>query len=165
VDLAFWTPEQLSQRGFETTTGAEVTPRWVTGLLPYTPVAATAISGDAVVRQPGRTPFAWTSPVSSKVASTIEMNTAWFPGWEVRIDGQRAPAGPGTPSGLIAFQVPAGEHVVDVRYGRTAAEKVAAGISIAALMLALVLARLAAGKPARRDSLAPPPGAGASGGH
>ncbi len=139
VDLSFWTPQQLSLRGFETTTMAEATPRWMLGLPVYTPVAATVLSGDAEIRHPGRTPFSWTSPVSAKVASTIEMNTAWFPGWEVRVDGQPAPAGPGTPSGLITFQVPAGEHLVEVHYGRTAPEKAAAGISILALIFVIVL--------------------------
>jgi hypothetical protein len=146
VDLTFWTPEQLSLRGFETTTMAEITPRWMAGLPAYTPAAATVLSGDAEIRWPARTPFAWSSPVSAKVPSTIEMNTAWFPGWEVRVDGQLVPAGPGTPSGLIVFQVPAGAHLVEVRYGRTAAEKVAAGISLAALLLALGLAGMAARK-------------------
>ena len=159
VDLAFWTPQQLAMRGFETTTMAEVTPRWMTGLPAYTPAAATVLSGDAEIRRPARTPFAWSSPISAKVPSTIEMNTAWFPGWEVRVDGQPAPAGPGAPSGLIVFQVPAGEHLVDVRYGRTAAEKVAAGISLAALILAMLLACLAAGKP-KRGNLPPRPPAG-----
>ncbi len=139
VDLNFWTPQQLSLRGFETTTMAEATPRWMTGLPAYTPVAATVLSGDAEIRHPGRTPFSWTSPVNAKVASTIEINTAWFPGWEVRVDGQQAPAGPGTPSGLITFQIPPGEHLVEVHYGRTPPEKLAAGISIAALILAIVL--------------------------
>ena len=139
VDPVFWTPQQLSVRGFETTTMSEVTPRWIAGLPAYNPAAATVLSGDAAIRQPARTPFSWSSPVSAKVASTIEMNTAWFPGWEVRVDGQPAPAGPGTPSGLITFQVPPGEHLVEVHYGRTAPEKVAAGISIFALLLALIL--------------------------
>jgi hypothetical protein len=137
VDLSFWTPQQLSLRGFETTTMAEVTPRWMAGLPAYTPVATTVLSGDAEFRRPGRTPFSWSSPVSSKVASTIEMQTAWFPGWEVNVDGLRVPAGPGTPSGLITFQVPPGEHVVDVGYGRTPAEKTAAGVSMAALIVAI----------------------------
>ena len=137
VDLGFWTPQQLSLRGFETTTMAEVTPRWMAGLPAYTPVAATVLSGDAQIERPGRTPFSWSSPVKSTVPSTIEMQTAWFPGWEVRVDGRPAPAGPGKPSGLITFQVPPGEHVVDVKYGRTMAEKAAAGISIAALILAI----------------------------
>lgn len=66
------------------------------------------------------------------------MNTAWFPGWEVRVDGQPTPAGPGKPSGLITFQVPPGEHLVEVHYGRTAPEKAAYGISIVALFLVAV---------------------------
>jgi len=140
VDLAFWTPQQLSMRGFETTTMAEATPRWMVGLPQYTPVAATVLSGDAEIRRPGRSPFSWSSPVIGKVPSTIEMTTAWFPGWEARVDGRPVPAGPGTPSGLITFQVPAGEHLVEVQYGRTAPEKIAAGISIAALILAIVVA-------------------------
>ncbi len=140
VDLNFWTPEQLSLRGFETTTMAEVTPRWLPGLPAYTPAAATVLSGDAEIRQPGREPFFWSSPVNAKVPSTIEINTAWFPGWEVTIDGQPVPAGPGTPSGLITFQIPAGQHFVQVRYGRTASEKAAGVVSIAALIVALGLA-------------------------
>jgi hypothetical protein len=137
VDLSFWTPQQLSLRGFETTTMAEVTPRWITGLPAYTPVAATVLSGDAQIGRPGRTPFSWSSPVNAQVASTIEMQTAWFPGWEVRLDGQRVPAGPGTPSGLITFQVPPGEHLVRLDYGRTDVERAAAGISILALLAAI----------------------------
>jgi len=137
VDLSFWTPQRLSLRGFESTTMAEVTPRWITGLPAYTPVAATVLSGDADIRQPGRTPFRWSSMVKSSVSSTIEMKTAWFPGWEVRVDGQTIRAGPGMPSGLITFELPPGDHVVDVEYGRTAAEKAAAGIGIAALIAAI----------------------------
>ena len=94
VDLTFWTPQQLSMRGFETTTMAEATPRWMTGLPSYTPVAATVLSGDAEIRRPGRAPFSWSSPVTAKVPSTIEMNTAWFPGWEVRSTASRSPRVP-----------------------------------------------------------------------
>jgi hypothetical protein len=81
--------------------------------------------------------------VIAKVLSTIEMTTAWFPGWEVRVDGQPVPAGPGRPSGLITFQLPAGEHRVEVEYGRTPPEKIAAGVSIAALLLAFALGHFA----------------------
>ena len=139
VDLAFWTPQQLALRGFESTTMAEVTPRWMSGVPAYTPLAATVLAGDAEIERPGRTPLSWSSPVNARVASTIEIETAWFPGWEARVDGQPVPAGPGRPSGLITFQVPAGEHLVEVRYGRTGAEKAAAGISIAALLAAAVI--------------------------
>ncbi|HXB71736.1 MAG TPA: glycosyltransferase family 39 protein [Candidatus Acidoferrales bacterium] len=140
VDLYYWTPEQLSLRGFETTTMGEVSPKWMVGLPAYMPVAAKVLAGDAEIQSPARAPLFWTSKVAAKVASTVEMTTAWFPGWEARVDGRAVDAGPGVPSGLITFQVPAGEHTVQVSYGRTTPEKVAAGVSIAALILILMLA-------------------------
>ncbi len=144
VDLSFWTPQQLSLRGFETTTMAEVSPRWMKGIPSYTPAAATILSGDAVIESPARAPFSWSSPVSAKVVSTIEMNTAWFPGWQVLIDHRAVPAGPGTQSGLITFQVPAGEHSVQVQYGRTTTEAVSAAASLCALIVAFIFARTVA---------------------
>jgi len=78
--------------------------------------------------------------VKARTASVIEMNTAWFPGWHVRIDGGDAPAGPGPQSGLITFGVSPGEHTVQVQYARTPTEKAAAGISIAALVLTILVA-------------------------
>jgi hypothetical protein len=143
VDLSFWTPRQLSLRGYESATMAELTPRWIgqapQGLPFYTPLAATVLAGDAQILSPGRTPLYWSSLVKAKSASTIEMKTAWFPGWEVRVDGQPVPAGPGPTTGLISFQVPPGPHTVQVHYGRTAAEKAAAGISAVALILVIIL--------------------------
>ena len=141
VDLGFWTPRQLSLRGFESTTLAEVTPKWMQAPPPYTLAAATVRSGEAEIAAPLRTPLSWSSGVNAKVASTIEMSTAWFPGWEARIDGQSVPAGPAAPSGLMTFQVPPGVHTVQVMYGRTPLEKTAEWISIAALLLTILLAR------------------------
>jgi hypothetical protein len=140
VDLRFWTPQQLSIRGFETTTMAEIQPRWIRGLPPYLPVAATVLSGDAEIESPGRTEFSWSSLVKVRRTSVIEMNTAWFPGWQVRIDGGDAPAGPGPQSGLITFAVSPGEHTVQVQYARTPTEKSAGGISIAALVVTILVA-------------------------
>jgi hypothetical protein len=136
VDLAFWTPQQLARRGVETTTMAEVTPRWITGLPLYRQDAAMVLSGDAQIASTGRAAFQWTSQVKSSAPSTLEMSTAWFPGWEARIDGRKVSAGPGTLSGLLTFQVPSGEHTVRVSYGRTGLEETAAGISAISLILA-----------------------------
>ncbi len=139
VDPAFWTPDQLALRGFETTTMGEVVPRWVPAMPPYMPTAATVVSGDASILRPQRTPFTWSSPVRAITASTIAMSTAWFPGWEVRVDGRPIPAGPGS-GGMITFALPPGDHSLDVRYGRTAAENAAAGISLLSLILTLGVA-------------------------
>jgi hypothetical protein len=145
VDLNVWSPLQMALRGFETTTMGEVTPRRIAERPAYIGAAARVLSGDAEIQRQGRAPFSWSSPVNAEVASTIEMQIAWFPGWEVRVDGQPAHAGPAA-SGMLSFQVPAGAHTVDVEYGRTPLEKTAGGISIAALVLAIVLALAAASR-------------------
>jgi hypothetical protein len=147
IDPTFFTAQQLAARGFETTTMREVTPRWIRTPPIYKQNAATVLSGDASIDRPGRAPFVWSSPVRSTVPSTIEMNTAWFPGWEVRVDGGLIRSSPGPQSGLITFQLPAGRHYMEVRYGRPAVEKGALGISIGALILSIVLA-LKSGRPA-----------------
>ena len=140
VDLAFWTPEQLSIRGFETTSAGECTPKWMVAAPKYTPAAATVLSGDAEIQSSARVPLHWTSGIKARTPATIEMRTAYFPGWQVRVDGRPVDAGPGPLTGLITFQVPAGDHTVEVYYGRTTPEKLAAGVSIAALAGALALA-------------------------
>jgi hypothetical protein len=155
VDLKAWSPLQMAVTGFETTTMGEVTPRWVTRQPAYYGAAARVLSGDAQIARPGRTPFSWSSPVSARVPSTIEIETAWFPGWRVRVDGQPVTAGPGESSGLITFQLPAGEHTVNVEYGRTDTEKAAAGISLAALILALALALASRGQVRHGPAAAP----------
>ncbi len=135
VDLSFWTPQQLSLRGFESTTMAEVTPHWMRGLPSYSPLAATIQSGDAEIISPGRTPFSWSSRVNAKVPSALEINTAWFPGWEARLDGQPVTAGPNDMTGLMMVRLPAGGHSLEVVYCRTPIEKVAAGVSILSVFL------------------------------
>jgi hypothetical protein len=123
VDLTFWMPQQLAVRGFETTTMAEVPPRWLSRLPAYNPRNVTVLSDDAEVQSPGRIPFRWASRVKANAASTLEMSIAWFPGWEARVDGQNVSAGPSTVTGLLTFEVPPGEHIVEVSYGRISLEK------------------------------------------
>jgi hypothetical protein len=63
-----------------------------------------------------------------------------FPGWQVRIDGQRVETELGQPEGFLVIPVPAGEHVVDVQFGSTPARTAALGISLVSLLLMLVVA-------------------------
>jgi uncharacterized membrane protein len=133
VDLQFWTPLRLATTGFESTTMGEVAPRWITATPAYSSQAVKVLSGDAQVESPGRTPFRWTSLVKAKTESTLEVSTAWFPGWDVQVDGHSVDAGPGG-RGLITFRVPSGDHTLAVSYGRSGLEEGATGISILALI-------------------------------
>jgi hypothetical protein len=53
-----------------------------------------------------------------------------FPGWEVRIDGQVVPTDIGRPDGFLIVPVPAGEHVVEVRFVNTPPRWLGWGITL-----------------------------------
>ena len=81
------------------------------------------------------------------------LGDAWFPGWEVRVDGAEA-------DGLranVAFRavaVPPGEHEVEWRYRPRSLRR---GLALAALALAYVAAALAAERRLNRARPSPAP--------
>jgi hypothetical protein len=151
IDLAFYTPLELARRGFETTTTGELTPRWMTAIPPYQTAAATVSSGDAEVRDVGRTPFSWTGEVKARSDARVRTSFAWFPGWTVRLDGREIDAGPAPGSGLIEFAAPPGDHRVEVAFGRSPARQAGEMVTVAA-----ILALAAASRLWRRGDLAAP---------
>jgi hypothetical protein len=56
-----------------------------------------------------------------------------FPGWTASVDGKQVPISPGVPEGMITFPVPAGRHLVEVRWGTTPTRNAAAIISLIAM--------------------------------
>jgi hypothetical protein len=144
VDLASWTPLGISARGFETTTMGEVTPRWMTTLPPYNPVPAVVIAGDARLSEEVVTPFSYSAIVTTggtlSGTSRVRLSRAWFPGWQVYLDGRAADVGPAPETGLIEFAVPAGTHRVEARFGRSPIRQTAEWVSAVALAALLLLA-------------------------
>ncbi|MCB0255615.1 MAG: hypothetical protein KDI55_18010 [Anaerolineae bacterium] len=67
--------------------------------------------------------------------STVLFYTYDFPGWRVTIDGQPAAHRTQPPYGLIAVDVPAGEHQVSIRHGGTPARDAGTRLSIASLAI------------------------------
>lgn len=61
-----------------------------------------------------------------------------FPGWQVAIDGEPVQTELGRPEGFLVIPVPAGEHVVDVRFGSTPWRTLATMVTAVSLLLALV---------------------------
>lgn len=53
----------------------------------------------------------------------------YFPGWQVTLDGRPIPAMPDGPHGLLAADIPAGQHRLDVRFGETPLRRVANALS------------------------------------
>jgi hypothetical protein len=140
VDLALWTPQQIASRGLWVSQWEEYRPRWIPNFPAYRPRAAEIFASHASISNPRRTPISWTGDVNAPTPSTIQMSIAYFPNWQVHIDGQRATLLPDPSTGLIRFDVPAGEHHVTVEFRRTALLWIGDSTSVLAL---LILARLA----------------------
>ncbi|MBC7243420.1 MAG: glycosyltransferase family 39 protein [Anaerolineae bacterium] len=67
---------------------------------------------------------------------TLEFYTYYFPGWRAMVDGEPVEIWPTDPYGLIALRVPAGEHVVRLRFGDTLVRLAGKGISLVSLLAA-----------------------------
>lgn len=79
--------------------------------------------------------------VRAETPVTLELYTYYFPGWRATVDGNPVEVRPTEPYGLIALQVPAGEHVVRLRFGDTPVRLAGKGISIVSLLVAGLLLR------------------------
>jgi hypothetical protein len=75
-----------------------------------------------------------------KTASPIDLTllTFDFPGWYAKIDGKKAPIHPQRETGLITIGLPEGRHDVVLWFGGTPARNIGWGVSITALVAAVM---------------------------
>ncbi len=74
--------------------------------------------------------------VAARSPARVVFYTRYFPGWTAAIDGRPAALEPFGEQGLILVQVPAGSHVLAVRFEDTPVRQAGALISGAAVLLA-----------------------------
>ncbi len=72
----------------------------------------------------------------------------YFPGWQATLDGTPIPVTPEGAHGLLAVDIPAGEHTLEIRFGETPLRRTADAISLISVG-ALVIGALAIGKDKR----------------
>ncbi len=77
--------------------------------------------------------------VDSPAGTEVQFYTYFFPGWRGYVDGQEVEIHPAGPHGLIALQVPLGEHHVEIRFGDTPVRVFGTAISGLSLLLAFFL--------------------------
>jgi len=140
IDETQWTPQQIAQRGIETSTFGEYRPRWMVDWPRYDPRPAEVVSGYASYQQTGRTPVSWAAVVDATTPATVQMSTAYFPGWRVRVDGAPVQVQPSKDVGLIRFDVPPGHHVVIADFVRTPELWVSDMTSLLAFGIAVLIA-------------------------
>ena len=73
----------------------------------------------------------------------------YYPGWRATVDGNPVSIGPTDPDGVISFDVPAGRHTIQVRFGETPLRLFADALSLLSLVAFLVLLAAPANRPPR----------------
>lgn len=138
IDPANWTPQQIAQRAIEVSTYGEYRPRWAREWPAYDPRPAEVIAGSATYRQIAKGPALWSGDFNATTPATVQLNLAYFPCWQVRVDGAPVAIKPADNTGLIRFDIPPGHRTVTVAWVRTPSLWAADLISLAALALLLV---------------------------
>ncbi|MAU01335.1 MAG: hypothetical protein CL608_29695 [Anaerolineaceae bacterium] len=77
--------------------------------------------------------------VETAVPSTLIFPILHWPGWRAEIDGETVGIRPSAGSGLIELDVPAGEHEIELRLGRTPVRLAAEVASLLAILLTIWL--------------------------
>jgi tetratricopeptide (TPR) repeat protein len=131
---ADFAPSVIAERGLETTTFREFEPTWVDTPAPYRADRLRVLDGAAQVRTLQRTPVLQRFSVEATTPARLELGTYWFPGWELRIDGEESPWTWVDSGGLPRFSLPAGTHAVEARFRGTPARRGTRAISLLALL-------------------------------
>lgn len=140
IDAADYSPEAIRERGLAVTTAEEYEPLWVEER-PVAQAAApvTLVAGEA------RLLSSWLSPTRLEIqadvtqAARLQVNSFYFPGWTVAVDGRAWPAAPSQPQGLIEFTLEPGTHQVEVWFADTPLRRWSMVLSLGALGLLLLI--------------------------
>jgi len=72
-------------------------------------------------------------------AGEVRFYTYYYPGWRAYVDGREVPVRPAGQLGVIALDVPAGEHVLAIRFGDTPLRGLANWATLAAVAVVTLL--------------------------
>ncbi|MFZ1553404.1 MAG: hypothetical protein WAV53_18580, partial [Anaerolineae bacterium] len=99
--------------------------RWALGRPPAQPQAGPAPAAIPDIVLLARGPLTYRLLLDSMQAQTIRLHAFYFPGWQVRVDGQRVLTGASGDLGLVTAQIPAGRHTVEMAFEATLPRQVA----------------------------------------
>lgn len=92
-----------------------------------------------VVKADKPTPGRWRVQVDGSSPALVVVAEAWFPGWEAKVDGRKAPVVEAD-GAFLGVPVDAGSHVVTLEYRRPAAAALGRLVTFATLLSVAVLA-------------------------
>lgn len=121
-----------------TTDTGESAPIWSVRFMEKTPkLPMQVIAGNATITQLQRKITYHSYTISSNGNARILENTLYFPGWSVKVDGNKVPVQfqDERYRGLMTFYVPNGKHQVEIAFGETKLRLISDLISVLAICI------------------------------
>lgn len=75
--------------------------------------------------------------ITTNEARPVRIRQFYYPGWQVRLNGEPADIYPGEDVGMITLDVPAGTHLIEANYRGTWAQRIGAFITLGSAVIAL----------------------------
>ena len=119
-----------------TTVKNEYMPKWVKRV----PENVTGkIAADGIVLNITDTGSNILFTVDSRSASTVRINTVYFPGWEASVDGKKTVITHDNPYGFIEVQIEQGKHIVKISFRETPVRLLYDTISFLSIVMLLLM--------------------------
>jgi len=91
-------------------------------------------SNQAIINTAEIKPTNYKVTITANDNTEVQVNSIYFPGWQVKVDNRKIPIDPSNKYGLITFNLPQGEHEVIINYGRSPIHLISEIVSLAALI-------------------------------
>jgi 6-pyruvoyl-tetrahydropterin synthase related domain len=136
---AGYSPRAIAAQGIGVSTAGEYTPVWVQQR-PQAPATEplTAVIGQGRVLTSKLAGTVQEYVVESPGASWLRLNTFYFPGWTLYVDGVERPVDHDNPEGVMEFSLPAGQHDIKLVFRDMPVRTWATRLSLLSLAVLLV---------------------------
>lgn len=132
-------PDAYYLSNFSTTTVKnEYMPKWVKEVLPGSMEKAVVTSGKGSIQNVSANASKIAFTTNLKTKSTIRINTIYFPGWRVYVNGIEKPVLYNNSQGLMQVVLAPGNHTVLAKFTETVPRAIADGVSLLAVATLLV---------------------------
>jgi hypothetical protein len=134
VTDADYTPRMIALNHIAVTTAEEYEPVWVQQR-PQSPAGErlSLLSGSGSLTALHLSPTRYQFQATITQAARLRINTFYFPGWTLYVDGGERPLDYSSPQGVMEFSLEPGEHRVEVSFRDTPLRQVSTGLSLLAL--------------------------------
>jgi hypothetical protein len=132
---ADYSPQAIRERGLAVTTAREYEPIWVQQPPQPATASVTLVEGQArlLSARPSPTHFEIQADVLEE--ARLRVNTFYFPGWTLYVDGSERNIDHRNPQGVIEFSLEPGEHQVQLLFRDTPIRLWSSRLSLLALFL------------------------------